>query len=352
MNARIIRALVAKDILLFFRNRIFAYASLGGIVAYAGIYFVMPREVNETLEMGLYEPSDPPLFQQEMTGEAVILKKMESEEALKQAILDREFKVGVALGPDFSRKLRSGEKGTMKLFFSSDFPEEIKETYIIIMKEFSSALGGMALNIDTTEEILGVDRAGAQIPPRDRMRPLMALIMLMLETMGLAMLITEERVRHTLGALIVTPMRIGDFFIGKGISGVGLAFIQAAAIVAVTGGLRVNPLLILLVLLLGALLVTGVGFLMASVSKDIMSVMGWGGLAIVILSLPAINIIMPGLVTGWVKAIPSFYVFDTMDDVMNYGAGWGSVWPNLLVLVAFDAAILVTGAAVLRRKMI
>ncbi len=209
----------------------------------------VPREVNETLEMGLYEPSDPPLFQQEMIGEAVILKKMESEEALRQAILDREFNVGVALGPDFSRKMRSGEKGTIKLFFSSDFPEEIKETYIIIMKEFSSALGGMALNIDTTPEILGVDRAGAQIPPRDRMRPLMALIMLMLETMGLAMLITEERVRHTLGALIVTPMRIGDFFIGKGISGVGLAFIQATAIVAVTGGLRVNPLLILFVLI-------------------------------------------------------------------------------------------------------
>ena len=87
MNARIIRALVAKDVLLFFRNRIFAYASLGGIVAYAGIYFVMPREVNETLEMGLYEPSDPPLFEQEMVGEAVILKKMESDHELNSMAL-------------------------------------------------------------------------------------------------------------------------------------------------------------------------------------------------------------------------------------------------------------------------
>ncbi len=53
MNSRILRALLAKDFSLFFRNRFYALITILGIVAYTVIYFVLPGQVNEELEIGL-----------------------------------------------------------------------------------------------------------------------------------------------------------------------------------------------------------------------------------------------------------------------------------------------------------
>ena len=45
---------------------------------------------------------------------------------------------------------------------------------------------------------------------------------------------------------------------------------------AAVGGLAEGPAIIILALLLAALLVTGVGFLIASLARDMMSVLAWG----------------------------------------------------------------------------
>jgi ABC-2 type transport system permease protein len=107
----------------------------------------------------------------------------------------------------------------------------------------------------------------------------------------------------------------------------------------------------LVALLLGALLVTGVGFLLASVSKDMIAVVGWGILALVVLSLPAFGVMFPGTIADWVKAIPSYYLVDAVHRATSFNAGWGEVWLSLLVLLASATAILTLGTVVLRRKL-
>ena len=57
MNLRTISALVNKDYRLYFRNRFFAIITILGIVVYLIIYFVMPKTVDENLEIGLHAPS-------------------------------------------------------------------------------------------------------------------------------------------------------------------------------------------------------------------------------------------------------------------------------------------------------
>ena len=78
----------------------------------------------------------------------------------------------------------------------------------------------------------------AQIPPRDRLRPLLAVLIVIFETFGLANLISEEVERGTIRALLVTPMTVKDLFIAKGIIGVGLAFIQGVLFLAIVGGMN------------------------------------------------------------------------------------------------------------------
>jgi len=99
------------------------------------------------------------------------------------------------------------------------------------------------------------------------------------------------------------------------------------------------------------MLATGAAFLITSLGKDFMTVMGWGILVFIILVIPSFGIVLPGTLTGWVKAIPSYYLFDTVHQASNFGAGWGSVWQNLLILLGFDLALLLIGITALRRKI-
>jgi ABC-2 type transport system permease protein len=350
MNAEMIGALLRKDLVLFFSNRFFALVTILALVAYAAIYFLMPDQVDETLEMAIYTTESTVPLGPELAESGVVLHEMSSPEALREAVAAGEQQVGAVLPAGFARNVALGQPQTVQLYFSAAFPEEFKELYIIFFRELGFILSGQPLNIEVEEEVLGVDRAGEQIAYRDRMLPLFAIFVLMVEMLGLASLIAGEITEGTISALLVTPLRVEGLFTAKAIFGVGLAFIQAVLLLAVTGGLNQQPLLVLVLLLLGAFLVTGLGFLIASVAHDLMSVMGWGVVAIVAMSLPAFSVLLPGLTTGWVRAIPSYYLVDGMNQVLNYGAGWEEVGGNLLALALLSALFLALGIVVLRRR--
>ena len=349
MNLRIIGALISKDFALFFRNRFFALVTVLGIVAYAIIYFVMPSSVDESLKIGLYAPVMPPVFEQ-LQEEGLEIEVVESDEALREAVTEGQYAAGVALPADIMESLMSGQKTQITLYFASDTPEEIKDAVGVLINELAYLQIGQPLAIEVSEEILGPDMLGMQIPPRDRLRPLFAVFIIMVETLGLATLISEEVEQRTIHALLVTPMTVRDLFAAKGTIGVGLAFGQAVLFMAIVGGISSQPLIILTALLLGAVLATGTGFLIASLAKDMMSVMAWSIPVLIILIIPSFGILLPGTITGWVEVIPSYYLVDTVHQAASFGAGWGDVWYNLLVLLGFDVVIVWIGITALRRK--
>lgn len=349
MNLRIIGALVSKDFSLFFRNRFFAVITVLGLITYLIIYFVMPSSVNESLEIGLYAPVMPPVFEQ-IQEEGLKIEAVESEEALREAVTVGKYVAGVALPVDIMERFMLRQKPQITVYFASDTPEEIKDAVEVLIRELAYLQTGQPLAIEVAEEILGPDMLGMQIPPRDRLRPLFAVFLLIAETLGLAILISEEVRRRTIQALLVTPMTVKGLFAAKGITGVSLAFGQAALFMAIVGGISRQPLIILGALLLGAVLVTGIGFLVATLGKDMMSVLVLGIVPLIILVIPSVGIMFPGTITGWVKIIPSYYLVDTVHRAANFGSGWGDVWQSLLMLLGFDLVILWIGITALGRK--
>jgi ABC-2 type transport system permease protein len=346
----IVRALVRKDLTLFFRNRFFAYITLLGLVFYIIIYFVMPKAVDETLELGVYSAALPEAVLELLDAEEVGYQVFESDDALRAAILDGDVPAGLVFPPDLMVQLRAGQKPRVDVYLAAGSPPEVRDVYVAVVKGMALALSGQPLNIEANEITLGPDMAGQQIAPRDRMRPLLAVIIIVMETMGLATLIAEEVQGGTLRALLITPMDVRDLFVGKGIMGVGMTFIQAVLVMGVTGGLCQSPVLMLVALLLGALMATSIGFLMASVSRDMMSSIGWGIVAMVVMSIPAFGVLFPGTVSTWGKALPSYYLIDTIHRVANFAAGWAEVWPNLLILAGINGLFLWIGVTALRRR--
>jgi ABC-2 type transport system permease protein len=148
----------------------------------------------------------------------------------------------------------------------------------------------------------------------------------------------------------VTPTTVTEFFIAKSIFGIGLVFIQAVLVMTIIGGMNTQPLIVLVLLLMGAALATGISFLISARARDFMSVLAWSFPILIILIIPTFTVIFPGLVTGWVKVIPSYYLVDAVHRAANFGSGWGDIWEGLLILFGFTVVIFWAGVFILRRK--
>ena len=350
MNWRIISTLASKDLSLFFRKKGIVALTILGLVFYLVIYFVMPSTADEDLQIGVYAPGVPSIFQQ-LPEEGLEITTVASEEELKDSVTDGTYIIGVSLPSDFFDKIDSGQKPDIHLYFTPDAPPEIKSAAVTLVNEFAYLFSGQTLTVTVTEEVLGPDLLGTPVPPRDRLRPLLAVFIIFMEILGLSTLISEEVEKRTAQALLVTPVTVIDLFTAKSIAGVGMAFVQAIIFMAIVGGMNVQPLIVLVALLLGAALATGLSFLISAFAKDFMSVLAWSVPVLVILIVPSFSIMFPGVITGWVKIIPSYYLVDTVHRAANYGSGWGDVATSLLILLGYTAVITAAGILVLRRKL-
>jgi ABC-2 type transport system permease protein len=350
MNTRVIKALLKKDFTLFKSNRFYLLITIVGIVFYIGVYFILPAQIDEKLSMAMYAPVIPPAFTQLTEHEGVDIKFFPDEESIKQTVLNGNYQVTVALPPSIMDTWAAGGKPDIKIYYASTAAPEISAAIAALVKELSYAQTGQSLNFDTTEEILGPDMLGNQIALRDRMRPLLAVFILIVEILTLSSLIATEIEQGTARALLVTPLRTSDLFVAKGLLGVGLALGQSILFMAIVGGFNHQPLIILSTLLIGSVMVVGLGFLLASLSRDVTAVTGWGLLLLILLAVPGFGTVIPGLISDWAKVIPSYYLTDTVSRVANYGAGWGEIGINLAILTAFTAVVIWAGMATLRRR--
>ena len=219
--------------------------------------------------------------------------------------------------------------------------------------QIATAIAGGEAGAAPTAEIvvLGTDRVGNQVSLREQMRPLLAFMILMVETLALASLVASEVQAKTVVAVLATPATFVDFLAAKSIFGTALAFAEAGLLMAVIGGLSVNPPLILFALLLGAVLVTGLGMVAGSFGRDFLSVLFISMVFMLPLMIPAFGVLFPGSPALWVKALPSFGLVDAIVGVTTNGEGWSEVAPSLLLLAGWCVVLFGAGIVTLRRRV-
>ena len=350
MNWKTIPPMIQKDLTLFFRNKFYTFITIIGLAAYIGFYYLMPARVDEIIEVGLYAPATSTQVIKILEDDGISFQEFESVDALQKAILSEEIASGIGFPENLIQDVLAGEKPTVDIYLPSDIDPDTKDAMQVIAEVISLTLTGQSLNIESNEIILGRDMTGVQIPPRDRMLPLLVIAVLMFETLGLSSLLAEEIQAGTIRALLISPMGTRELFQAKGIVSVSMVLFQSIVLMVAVGGMKLQPLIILVTLFLGALMVTGIGFLMGAAGKDMLSVMAWGVLAMILLFIPSFGVLFPGTMTGWAKIIPSYYLVDVMHQVINYGAGWSQILNNILIMLVWDVVILFVGATVLKRK--
>lgn len=370
----IIWAIVLKDLREFSRDRLWIILTPLSLAAVVVMFWVLPATVDESVTLGLHPAPMGHLFQTlaghgEDEAEALKVVPFADEKRLVAAVAgeleDEEAKdvaIGIAFPDDFVGAVQSGKPTTVTVYVNAAVPQEIRRAVSSGIRELAYGLqAAMALKNpvdalpvtlpDAQTIVVGEDRIGAQVPLREKLRPLMAIIMLVIEAMALAGLVAVEIERRTVTALLVTPATTGDVLAAKGITGALLGMGQALVFLLATRSFGSHWWLVTILVALGAAMMSAVGMIAGSAGKDFMSTLFGSLIFIVPLVIPAFGTLFPGSAATWVQWLPSYGLVTAMVDVMSYGRGLPEVAWHLATTIGWVVVLFATALLILKRRV-
>jgi len=349
-KSTMVRAIMAKDLKEFSRDRFYVFMSILGLVFYVLIFWLLPSEVDETITVGVVgsEQFDFTEVSGRAESEGLAIVEYETTDELKAAVEEGDtVVVGMAFPTDLSNP-------TIEVYIGPGVPPSLETAMTGIASEIAYAAAGVPPPVSgfaTEEIILGTDRAGSQVSLQEKFKPMLAFMVLIVEVLALAGLVASEIQNRTVKAITVTPAKVSDFLTAKALFGTSLAFVQVVILLVAVRGLDNGPLIMLTAVFLGSVLATGFGLLAGSIGKDFMSVIFWSMLIFIPLLIPAMALLFPGEAATWITFMPSYPLAQVLIDVSAYGAGWSDVAPLLGLLALWGAAALGMGWLILRKRV-
>ena len=369
-RAAIVRAIVAKDLREFSRDRLWLVLTPLMLVFYVAIFWLLPSTVDESITVGVYGRGLQGSFAEAIGSDAFSTEQglrvvpFDDSAALEAAVTDGTqvevdgtsytVALGIAFSDELASSLAAGEPATVTIYVDAAVPAEVQTAMTAFVREATFAMAGIDPPVTPLEPelvVIGVDRAGDQVSPQDRMRPLLAILVLIVESMALAGLVAIEIQTRTAKAVIATPATVGDLLTAKGVTGTLLAFSQTALLLLLIGAFGFNPVLLLLAVLIGSVMMAGIGMLAGSAGRDFMTTIFIGVVLLVPLAIPAVAALFPGAASTWVQLLPTYGFIETIVGVTTYGLGWADTAGYLLISAAWCVAIFAAGWFILRRRV-
>lgn len=403
----IVRALLKKELIAYSRDKLYLFLTVLTLVAVAVLFLFLPDSVDETLALAVSPPIDTLVAEaqgtlQEMGAsneqlaalagadfaeeqEGLLLIELDDEKELervvdgslevwrtedgKTVLRDEEagdpepedaerisVQVGIAFPPSFIADVATGEGDTVVTVYSdADVPPEIQNAMTAFVKEAAYQLAGSELPVTMPDEdtiVLGEDRLGDQVTMRERFRPMIIFMILLMETFSMMSLISTEVIQRTVTAVLVTPAKTADFLTAKTIFGTMIGLTQGLIVMLIVGGMtRQNWSLMLAAILIGAVMFTGVAMVIGAAGKDFLSQLFYAMAWTIPLMIPALAVFFPGTAATWVKLIPTYPIMEVLYRSTVYEATWADSWGLLAYALVWLAVLYGLGLVTLRRKV-
>jgi len=183
--------------------------------------------------------------------------------------------------------------------------------------------------------------------------PALPLIVLMAVFLGGLFLpatsIINEKEKKTLEALVITPTTIGDVFLAKGLLGIILSLFMGLVILILNRAFGTEPVLLFLVLALGAIMAVEIGLLCGALIKDVTTMFAIWKFGGILLFGPALVYMFPQIPEWIGRIFPTYYLIQPIVEISQRGGGWPDIATNVFILVGLDLILIGVVTYVLRR---
>lgn len=357
MSTSTIYALLRKEYLLLIRNRMFMVISLLMLFILIAGYFLLPADISNEPQIAVYSEINASSFYQTWDEEAKALeyKKIDSAVELRKNVSEGEYAAGLIITEDLWKDMIKGNGVDVPVIISPGLAEEYIDSITIVLDVVVSAMSDRSqeriLLIETEETVLGEDIMSTNIPLKRMMVPLMVSLLIIMEMLALGISLIDEKENGSIKAVLVAPVRMGEILTAKGIAGITAVFIQVIVLMHVTGSLKSQLPAILFTLLMGAVFTVGISALIAAYSRDVMSLISKGIFVLLLLGIPSFSALFRGMLSDWMRFIPSFILVDTLNHFINRGTSWREIIPQIGTLYIFCIAFFIIGVTVFRRDL-
>jgi ABC-2 type transport system permease protein len=288
--------------------------------------------------LGIADEGDSAVTSGAMDLAGISVTLVSSAEELRRLVEGNDLDAGLVLPAGFDAALTAGEKPVLRFFVGG---ESLASNRIILAV---STLGlvreAAAQQPLVTVEVLSIGEEES-LSVATRLIPAMVIMVVAISGgMVPAAALVDEKERRTLSALLVTPATAGDVLAAKAGVGVVLAMGTGVATLALNNAFGHNPLALLLVLAVAALMMVEFAALLGVWAKDTNTLFAAVKTAGILFFFPVILYLWPGL-PGWIPRLgPTYYFLQPLFAIAAEGAGLGDVWPELAVAGGIILALL------------
>ena len=309
-------------------------------VAFGSLFDPEPR-------LGIVDLGESTITTEAAQLEGIQLSVLTDAEELRARVEGNDLDAGLVLSDGFDDRVRSGARPVLEFYVGGESLASSRVILAVTTIELIREVEGRTPPVDVELVELGSDA----LPLTVRLIPFVVMYALLIAGVFLpSFSLADERERRTLEALVITPVKMSEVVLAKGILGFVLAIAMAFVTLWMNSALDAQPLALAVVLLVGGLMLVVIGLIYGTASKDVTGVFtlikGTG----VLLLGPTIFYIFPDWPQWIAKLFPTYWIINPVYEVTINGAGLGDVWMELMIGVAVTA-LLIAPLALLTRRL-
>ena len=348
MSPRRIGILLGREVVRGSKNFIFIFAIVVPIVISLIVSLVFGSLFSEKPKLGIADEGRSQIVRLANEVDSLTVREYVSAADLKKAVEAGSVDVGMVLPPGFDNLVTQGEKADLLAYI---WGESLLKNRAILGTTIAFLIREVA-GQESPVEIVTTTLGDVQtIPWQDRLLPFVVLLAIIIGgSMVPATSLVDEKQKRTLTALTITPATLGEVFAAKGLMGALLSLLMGVLILVMNQAFGAQPLLLVGVLALGAIMAAVFGVLLGAFVRDIntlfATIKGIG----IILYAPALIYLIPEIPQWIAKIFPTYYMIGPIVEITQNGGTWPDIAGDVVILIGLIAVMLGITAFVVRRS--
>ncbi len=348
MNLRRIAVLYARELRASAGNFLMVFALVVPVAFSLLISLVFGDMYAGKPVLGFYDP-DNSQFTQSMMAQTHL--KSARYDSLDKMIADVDLgaiETAYVVPQGFDEALKDGSEIDFTVYA---WGEASLKSRLITDTTLANVISQVAGLPQTAQVVLRPLGPADQDSLADKLLPLLILMAIMLGgVMVPALSMIGEKQNRTLLALNVTPTRLSEVFAAKTLLGVTMGTATGLVTLVLNRAFGGQPLLLVMVMLLGALAASLLGTLLGALAKDmntLLATLKGGG---ILLIGPGIVDLIPKAPAWIARLFPTYYILNPVMEIAERGARLGDIWGDLLVLLGLMLLMVLAIGRVIARQ--
>jgi len=338
MSLKRVGILLGNEIFQGPKNFFLIWAVIAPVVISLVFSLIFGTLFTDKPKLGILDKDNSQLVDIAMQQTSITTKEYTDAARLRQDVEDGVVDVALILPVDFDNDVKESRVTRLTVYVWGESLAKDRTILGITVVNLIREMSGYEASVEIESVILGDE---VSIPWSERLLPLVVLIAVFIGGIFLpATSVINEKEKKTLQALVVTPASAIDVFAAKGIFGIILSLFMGIVILVLNQAFGVHPLLLIIVLALGAVMAVAVGLLCGIYIKDITTLFAIFKSGGIILYAPAIFYMFPNLPQWIGRIFPTYYIMQPIMDISQSGGGWPEIAANVFVLIALDIVII------------